>query len=159
MKQLIAFRDYLRYGDSSPVITISDNRRMELSDLHDGYFDGIWLAASDRAHLFLRTLSGSCSTLVLTGVAAANVTNLRTGNIIFDAVIVPTERLTSADVIEAHQLQSTDSQVAEKALRKAQEMNLSALQISSSYGAECSFLFRSSQMLPNHVLAEPLPTN
>jgi hypothetical protein len=35
-----------------------------LPDLHDGFFDGLWLSADKRARFFVRTVAGERSTII-----------------------------------------------------------------------------------------------
>ncbi len=59
-----------------------------LPDMHDGFFDGLWISESKSAHLFLRTYTGERSTIVVKDLERVNVSNFKPGNIIFDVVLV-----------------------------------------------------------------------
>ncbi len=124
-----------------------------LPNLHDGYFDGVWLSDNKRACLFVRTVGEERSTILLTDVATLNIRNLRQGNIIFDVVITASHALTVSDIEQAYDLKSEDEDKAQKLLNKARQEGLSALAISSSYGAEGDVLFRNIEVAPGHVLA------
>jgi hypothetical protein len=122
-----------------------------LPNLHDGFFDGVWLSANKSVHLFVRTVAGERSTIVLTDVEALNINGLRTGNIIFELVLIAPDRLTIEDMTQAYGLKPDEAEQAHKFLSKAQERNLSALEMNTSYGAEGKVLFRTIDALPEHV--------
>ena len=125
---------------------------MTLPDLHDGFFDGLWLSADKRARFFVRTVAGERSTIILTDVEALNICGLRAGNIIFDLVLIAPEQLTVKDIEQAYDLKSGEAQKASQLLRKAQEQGLSGLEINPSYGAEGTAIFRAATTVPEHVL-------
>jgi hypothetical protein len=124
-----------------------------LPNLHDGFFDGVWLSAEKRARFFVRTVAGERSTIILTDVAALNICGLKAGNIIFDLVLIAPDKLTVKDIEQAYDLKSGDVEMARKLLVKAQEQVLSGLQINPSYGAEGTAIFRDVATVPEHVLA------
>jgi hypothetical protein len=123
-----------------------------LPDLHDGFFDGAWVSADKGARVFVRTEVGERSTIVLSGVEALNITDLRGGNIIFDLVLIASDRLTVKHIEQAYALQSGDGEKSCRLLSNAQEQGLSALEINYSYGAEGIVLFRAVDIVPEHVL-------
>ena len=125
---------------------------MTLPDLHDGFFDGLWLSADKRARFFVRTVAGERSTIILTDVEALNICGLRAGNIIFDLVLIAPDKLTVKDIEQAYDLKSREVEKASELLRKAQEQGLSALEINPSYGAEGTAIFRAATTVPEHVL-------
>jgi hypothetical protein len=121
-------------------------------NLHDGFFDGLWLSPDKRARLFVRTVTGELSTIVLTEVEALNVTSLRAGNIIFDVTLIAPENLTVKDIQQLYDLKDDQVEMARRLLSKAQQQGLSALEINPSYGAEGKVLFRTIDTFPEHVL-------
>ena len=123
-----------------------------LPDLHDGFLDGVWLSADKRARLFVRTVAGELSTIILTDVQALNICGLRAGNIIFDLVLIAPDKLTVKDIEQAYDLKSGDVDEAQQLLRKTQEQGLSGLEINPSYGAEGIALFRAAVTVAGHVL-------
>jgi len=125
---------------------------MTLPDLHDGFFDGLWLSADKRARFFVRTVAGERSTIILTDVEALNICGLRAGNIIFDLVLIAPEKLTVKDIEQAYGLKSGEAEKASQLLRKAQEQGFSGLEINPSYGAEGTAIFRAATTVPQHVL-------
>jgi len=123
-----------------------------LPDLHDGFFDGLWLSANDeRACLFVRTEHGELSTIVLGNVEALNIRNVRAGNIIFDLVLTGPDALTVEHVERAYDLQREQKETGHRLLQKAQTLGLSALEMSTSYGAEGTALFRDLKVIPGHA--------
>ena len=78
-----------------------------LPNLHDGFFDGVWLSADKCARFFVRTVAGERSTIILTDVEALNICGLRAGNIIFDLVLIAPEKLTVQDIEQAFDLTAT----------------------------------------------------
>jgi len=66
----------------------------DLPDMHDGFFDGLWISENKSAYLFLRTYTGGRSTLVLKDVERIDVSNFKVGNIILDVVSVDPGELT-----------------------------------------------------------------
>jgi hypothetical protein len=124
----------------------------ELPNLHDGFFDGLWLSANKSVRLFVRTVAGECSTIVLTDVEALNINGLRAGNIIFELVLIAPDKLTIEDMTQVYDLKPDEKDKARKLLSKAKERSLSALEMSTSYGAEGKVLFRFIDAIPEHVL-------
>jgi len=116
-----------------------------LPNLHDGFFDGVWLSADKRARFFVRTVAGERSTIILTAVEALNI--------FFDLVLIAPDKLTVQDIEHAYDLKSGDVEMARRLLGKAQEQGLSGLQINPSYGAEGTAIFRDVATVPEHVLA------
>ena len=124
-----------------------------LPNLHDGFFDGVWLSADKRARFFVRTVAGERSTIILTDVEALNICGLRAGNIILDFVLIVPDKLTVKDIEQAYDLKSGEVEKASQLLRKAQQQGLSGLEITPSYGAEGTAIFRAVATVPEHVLA------
>jgi hypothetical protein len=124
-----------------------------LPNLHDGFFDGLWLSVDKQARLFVRTAEGERSTIHLTEVEALNFSGLRAGNIIFDVVRIPPDKLTVEDIKQVYDLKDGERENARRLLVKAQEQGLCALEINPSYGAEGKVLCVSINTPPEHVLA------
>ena len=93
------------------------------------------------------------STIVLTDVEALNINGLRAGNIIFGLVLIAPDKLTMEDMTQVYDLKPDEAEKARKLLSKAQERSLSALEMTTSYGAEGKVLFRAIDAIPEHVLA------
>jgi hypothetical protein len=124
-----------------------------LPNLHDGYFDGLWLSANKSVRLFVRTVAGERSTIVLNDVEALNINGLRAGNIIFDLVLIAPDKLTMEDMTHVYDLKPEETEKARQLLSKAKERSLFALEMNTSYGAEGKVLFRAMDAISEHVLA------
>ena len=127
---------------------------LNLPNLHDGFLDGLWLSEDKCVHLFVRTLTGKRSTIILREVAAINVLNFWAGNIIFDVVLVEPDDLTVENIQQVYPLQASEVEKAATLVAQAKQRRLSALEINPSYGAECAFLFASAEVFPNHILPQ-----
>ena len=123
-----------------------------LAELHDGSFDGVWLSPNKGARFFVRTDEGERSTIILSGVEALNVTDIRQGNIILELVCIAPEKLTLNHIEDAYALDSGEVEMANRLLTKAQELGLSGLEINSSYGAVGTVLFRAIDTVGEHLL-------
>jgi hypothetical protein len=124
-----------------------------LPNLHDGFFDGVWLSADKHARFFVRTVSGERSTIILTDVKALNICGLRAGNIIFDLLLIAPNKLTVKEIEQAYDLESGEVEKTAQLLGRVQEQGLSGLEINSSYGAEGIVICRTVAIVPEHVLA------
>jgi len=124
-----------------------------LPNLHDGFFDGVWLSPDKQARFFVRTVKGERSTIILTDVKALNICGLRAGNIIFDLVLIAPNKLTVKEIEQAYDLESGEVEKAAQQLGRVQEQGLSGLEINSSYGAEGIVICRTVAIVPEHVLA------
>jgi hypothetical protein len=124
-----------------------------LPDLHDGFFDGVWLSPNKGARLFVRTEAGKRLTIVLTGVEALSFSGIRAGNIVFDAVLVASDKLTLKHIEDAHSLKEDQVEMSHRLLSEAQERRLFGLEMNSSYGAEGTVLFRAVDIVAEHVLS------
>jgi len=103
-----------------------------IPDLHDGFFDGVWLSDKKGARLFVRTENGEPSTILLTDVAALNIRNLRQGNIIFEVVLTAPDALSIEQVNAAHDLGRDQEDMSRRMFQKAQQQRLSALEIGNN---------------------------
>jgi hypothetical protein len=124
-----------------------------LPDMHDGFFDGLWTSEDKSAYLFLRTCTGERSTLVLKEVERINVSNFKAGNIILDVVFVDSGKLTVEHIEQLYQF--SDAEKAQQFLTKMQDRGLRVLEVNPSYGGECTALFRTAEIVPEHVLPRP----
>jgi hypothetical protein len=123
-----------------------------IPNLHDGYFDGVWFSGSKDACLFVRTVNGERSTILLADVVALNIRNLRQGNVIFDVVLIAPEALTIEQVNDAYGLEQGQVEMTKLLLETAKEESLCALEMSTSYGAQGTALFRTAKVVSGHVL-------
>ena len=78
--------------------------------------------------------------------------NFIPGNIIFDIVLVEPANLTVAHITQAYQLRPSTGGTGAAASRKGAAAKATGLEINPSYGAECRALFRTVEILPNHIL-------
>jgi len=127
-----------------------------IPNLHDGYFDGLWLSGNKEntgACLFVRAADGERYTLTLTGVVRLNIQDIRQGNIILDVLLIPPDILTVERVGQAYDLEGEhDEAMAHRMFEKAQQERLCALEMSTSYGAYGTILFRAAAIVPGHIL-------
>jgi hypothetical protein len=98
------------------------------------------ISADDRktVYLFVRTVDKKRSSVLLSGVAALRIENVREGNLIFDLAVLETNQVT-ADHIEYvydPSEQAKNEQIA-NLLASAQRDRLKLFRMRSSYGAEC----------------------
>jgi hypothetical protein len=114
---------------------------MEIPSFHDGYFDGIWIEPNKQVQVFLRTVNEQSFVLILGGVQALVLTDMRQGNIILDLVIRSTEELTHSDMEELYGVGQDTPQVT-SLLKTATERGLQVLEINPSYGAQGLVLFQ-----------------
>ena len=127
-----------------------------LPNLHDGSFDGLWLSDNKSVRLFVRTVAGERSTIVLTDVEALNINCLKAGNIIFDLALIAPDKLSMEDILEVYDLKPHQAEMAGKLLNKAQGQSLYALEMSTSYGAEGKVLFRSIDAIRSTSWRKPV---
>jgi hypothetical protein len=118
-----------------------------------GFFDGLWTSENKSAYLFLRTDTGGRSTLVLKDVERIEVSNFKGGNIILDVVFIDSGELTVEHIQQLYKF--SDSGKAQHFLKEVQERGLRVLEVNPSYGADCTPLFRTAEILPGHVLPVP----
>ena len=126
-----------------------------MPDFHDGSFDGLWISDKKRIHLFLSTIDKRRFTLVLHEVKRFNASNVKQGNIILDLTLLDTQQLTSAIVKNVYDLVGVQEEGrTDQFLSSAKREGLKALEISSSYGAECTALFGRAECHPDHFCGD-----
>ncbi len=118
------------------------------------FHDGLWISQQKVVRLFLRTRIGERSTVVLQDVERLSTSNVFVGNIILDVALVEPSKLTITHIEQVYwpQEAKVDVGTAQKLLGTAQEKSLWALEITPSYGAEGTALFKTIEMSPGHVL-------
>jgi hypothetical protein len=121
----------------------------DLPKFHDGYLDGVLTSEDKTARFFLRTMDGKLYTLVLRGLELMTVKNFKQGNIIFDLLFFTAEQLTVERIAEIYEVEP-NSAMAQKMFLHARSKCLQALEMSSSYGAECVALFNASEIIAGH---------
>jgi hypothetical protein len=117
--------------------------------LHDGYFEGIWIPGQGTAHLHLATSDRRRSTAVLTGVVMVRVTGFREGNIILDAGTRGGNESTLEDIASLYDLKPGHEPEAWEfqLLDRIRSESLCLFEINSSYGGECLILAENIQLL------------
>jgi len=118
---------------------------MKIPNFHDGYFDGLWIGPNKLVHFFLRTADQQPFVLILEGVQALALTDIKQGNIILDLVSRSSEELTHSDIEDSYGVGPDTSQVL-SLLKTAKELGLQVLEINSSYGAQGLVLFQSCKL-------------
>lgn len=137
---------------------------MELSQaeaipsFHDGSFDGVWIPGDNMAHLFLTTVDHERFTLVLDGVRAMHLENIREGNVVFDVILLDTGKLTESHIESLYELSNIarDGQIA-ALLAAARQESLRMLEMTTSYGAEGVILFKDIELLRGQVMMKSMP--
>jgi hypothetical protein len=114
---------------------------------HDGFFDGVRISAEGTVHLFIRTADNKQFEIVLGGVKALKLSNIREGNIILDVGLVDTDQLTASHIASVYEISDVgkDAQIT-NLLTSARRSSLKMLQLRSSYGAEGVVLCRSADL-------------
>ena len=123
---------------------------MKIPNFHDGYFDGVWIGPNKLVQFFLRTVNQQSFVLILEGVQALTLTDIKQGNIILDLVFRSTEELTHSDVQDSYGVGPDTSQVL-SLLETAKAQRLQVLEINSSYGAQGLVLFQSWELSQRQV--------
>lgn len=122
----------------------------EIPNFHDGYFDGIWIGPNKAVHCFLRTVQEQSFVLVLEGVQALIIKDLKQGNIILDLVLRSTTEITPSDMEELYGVGPGTPQVT-TLLKTATERGLQILEINPSYGAQGLVLFQNWNLSQREV--------
>ncbi len=119
---------------------------MNMPDLHDGYFEGLWIGPDKDVHIFLRELNGNRITLILREVNALSLSGIKEGNIIFDVVVRGPQDLTLDDIEHLHGV-SKNSSKASDLLDLMVKRELKVLEINPSYGAQGLVSFRAFELV------------
>ena len=123
------------------------SRSDTIPSFHDGSFDGVWIPAKNKAHLFLTTADNKRFTVALEGVRALHLWNIREGNIVLDLILIDTDQLTEGHIESAYELGNIarDLQLA-TLLASARQEGLRMLEMTTSYGAEGVVLFKGIEL-------------
>jgi hypothetical protein len=128
---------------------------------HDGFFDGVWISPSRTVHLFVRTEDNKPFEIVLGGVKALKLSNIREGNIILDVRLVDTDQLTASHMASVYEISDVDKdgQIT-RDLTSARRASLKMLELRSSYGVEGAVLCRGAEltkpMIIDPTLSDPV---
>ena len=128
-----------------------------LPGFHDGSFDGVWISPEKTVHLFVRTEDNKPFEIVLRGVKALKLSNIREGNIILDVRLADTDQLTASHITEIYELSDVGKDVQiTNLLTSARRASLKMLQLRSSYGAEGAVLCRSAELTEPTIIHSAL---
>ncbi len=116
-----------------------------LDRFHDGFLDGLLIQGAT-VRVFLSTYSKQEFVLEVCGVLSLKADGFRQGNIIFDVLIRDGDDLTIHDIMNFFEF-NEEAKALEK-LEEARRKNLVALEINPSYGASCTILAESVELLP-----------
>ena len=119
---------------------------MNIANFHDGHFDGLWLEPSNTVFLFLRTSDRRPYTISLLGVHEMTLSDVKSGNIIFDLVFRSASELTSSDVAILYDLDENSEQ-AIKLRNSKRGTKLQILELNATYGAQGLFLFENLEII------------
>ena len=120
-----------------------------LPDMHDGFFEGVFASKSKMAHLYFRSYDGKSSTVVLGEVERMDISSFKDGNIVFDIVLVDSDDLSVEHMERLYEPSNPENNG--QRLIQAREKGLRVLEVNPSYGAECTALFRSIEVLAGHI--------
>lgn len=115
---------------------------------HDGWLEGLWLD-NKAVQIFVATAEHERYVIVATGVTVLKADDVREGNIIFDVTARPATELSTSD-LDALLYNPDDAKGMEQAtalLQRARAGGLTLLQITPSYGAICTVLAKSFELL------------
>jgi len=121
---------------------------MNIPNFHDGHFDGFRIGPDKRLDLFLRTHDDESFTLMLQGVDALILSEIKQGNIIFDLVLRDGGQLTSSDIEELFDVK-VDAPEVSTLLKTKRGMGLQLLELNASYGAHGLVLFQTIEIHPS----------
>jgi hypothetical protein len=135
-------------------------RTEPIPSFHDGSFDGVWIPADNMAHLFLTTVEHKRFTIVLEGVKAMHLENVRQGNIVFGMNLIGTDQLTESHIELLYELSNIarDQQIA-TLLASARQGGLRMLEMTTSYGAEGVVLFKGIELLDGQAMINSMPAD
>jgi hypothetical protein len=139
---------------------MESSRTEAIPSFHDGSFDGVWIPAENMAHLFLTTVEHKRFTVVLDGVKAMHLENVRQGNIVFAVSIIDTGQLTESHIESLYELSNIarDRQIATH-LASARQAGLKMLEMTTSYGAEGVVLFKRIELLEGQAMKNSTPSD
>ena len=111
------------------------------------------IPADKTVYLFVRTLESERFTIVLRGVEAMHIWNVRAGSSILDMNVLDSAQLTEEHITSAYQLSDVekDKQIT-RALVFAKEAHLKVFEMIPSYGAECVALCEKAELYEGTML-------
>jgi hypothetical protein len=125
-----------------------------LPDFHDGFVDGVF-SFDSTVRIFLRSVTDDKFTLVLDEVDALRINDFKKGNIIFELRFLSPDQLDADFVFETHDYseQHKKNFALKDWIGKTQEKELTAIEITPSYGCSLLALFKIQAIFRGHVLA------
>jgi hypothetical protein len=118
---------------------------MNIPNFHDGHFDGLRIGPNKLVNFFLRTQDDKSFILVLREVDALTLSGIKQGNIILDLAFRGAAELTRSDMAELYDV-DVDAAQATDLLKAKREQGFQLLEISASYGAQGSVLYRTFEL-------------
>lgn len=116
-------------------------------NFHDGYIDGV-LVAEESASIFLRTVSSEKFTIVLHGVKSLVMNDFRQGNIILDLEWVDAVNVSDSAILDYYSMPEGEVAVLrERWINEIKGRQLHAFEISPSYGADLTAIFREREII------------
>jgi hypothetical protein len=116
-------------------------------NFHDGYIDGV-LVAEESASIFLRTVSSEKFTIVLHGVKSLVMNDFRQGNIILDLEWVDAVNVSDSAILDYYSMPEGEVAVLrERWINEIKGRQLQAIEISPSYGADLTAIFREREII------------
>ena len=118
---------------------------MNITQFHDGHFDGLQIGPNKLVNFFLRTQDGRSFILVLQDVDAMTISEIKQGNIILDLVFRNADELTLSDMADLYSV-DVGAPLATDLLKAKREKGFKLLEINASYGAQGSVLFQTFEI-------------
>jgi hypothetical protein len=116
-------------------------------NFHDGHVDGV-LVAEGSASIFLRTASSEKFTIVLRGVKSLVMNDFRQGSIILDLEWVDATNISDSAILDYYWMPKGEATVLrERWIKEIKGRRLRAVEISPSYGANLTAIFRDREMI------------
>lgn len=116
-------------------------------NFHDGYINGV-LVAEESASIFLRTVSSEKFTIVLHGVKSLVMNDFRQGNIILDLEWVDAVNVSDSAILDYYSMPEGEVAVLrERWINEIKGRQLQAIEISPSYGADLTAIFREREII------------
>jgi hypothetical protein len=116
-------------------------------NFHDGHVDGV-LVAEGSASIFLRTVSSEKFTIVLRGVKSLVMNDFRQGNIILDLEWVDAMNISDSAILDYYWMPKGEAAVLrERWIKEIKGSQLHAIEISPSYGANLTAIFRDREII------------
>jgi hypothetical protein len=114
---------------------------------HDGYIDGV-LVAEGSASIFLRTVSSEKFTIILRDVKSLVMNGFRQWNIILDLKWIDAMNISDSAILDYYSMPKGEAAVfRERWIKEINGRQLHAIEISPSYGADLTAIFRERETI------------